>query len=131
MVTHRLTRAVVIACAIAAVAAPAASARPVDAPAGYTLPQEFQTADTRDTVTPPSQDLRHADTRDYVDGRGTYNSPDVVVLKAAQPVPQPTSSGIHWEDVGIGAGSLLALGLIALGGGALVVRRSAAKQLAG
>lgn len=141
MSTTRLTRAVATAVAIAAVAAPAAGARPVDAPAGYTLPQGFETADTRDSPAPrgiyepvpaePTQDLRNADTRDYADGRGTYNAPDVVVVKATQePVAEPAAGGIDWADVGLGAGSLLGLGLITLAGGALIVQRRAARELA-
>ena len=130
MGTKRLTLAVALA--IAAAAAPAAAARPVDAPAdAWKLPHDFQTADTR-TVEPPPQDLRSPDSRDYADGRGTYNAPEVVVLEAPKPVAQPTAAGgVDWEDVGLGAGSLLGMALIALGGGAVIVRRRGARQLAG
>jgi hypothetical protein len=140
MVTTRITRAVAVALAIVAAAAPAAVARPVDGPPGWQLPAGFETADTRDSPAnrgiyepvpaEPKQDLRHADTRDYADGRGTYNAPDVVVVKAPQPVAEPTSGGIDWADVGLGAGSLLGLGLIALAGGALIVQRRGARELA-
>ena len=65
----------------------------------YTLPHDFQTADTRDAVvsrglyepiTPseqrqPPQDLRNPDTVDFANGRGTYNAPEVVVVKAPEP----------------------------------------------
>jgi hypothetical protein len=69
------------------------------------------------------QDLRTPDTRDYADGRGTYNAPDVVVVEAPAPAPEPTVTGIDWEDVGIGAGGLLGASLLALGGALLVVQR--------
>jgi hypothetical protein len=128
--TNRLTRASALALAIAAAAAPAAVARPVDGPADWKLPQNFQTADTRDAVTPPQQDLRNADTRDYAEGRGTYNAPEVVVVDAPKPVAQPTADGIDWAAIGLGAGGVTALSLIALGGGVLIVRRRGAGQLA-
>jgi hypothetical protein len=138
MYTNRLTRTAAVALAIAAAAAPSAVARPVDESAGYKLPQDFQTADSRDrpatrgTYEPvpaeQTQDLRMADTRDYADGRGTYNAPDVVVVKAAEPVAQTDSGGIDWADAGLGAGSLLGLGLIALAGSLLIVQRRGARQ---
>ena len=39
------------------------------------------------------------------------------------PAPEPTATGINWEDVGIGAGGLLAASLIALAGTLAVVQR--------
>jgi hypothetical protein len=146
MTTHRITRIAAVALAIAAAAAPAAAARPVDGPADWKLPQDFQTADTQaptavtsrglyepmrpDEQPQPPQDLRSPDTVDYANGRGTYNSPEVVVVGAPAPVAQPTAGGVDWEDVGIGAGGLLGLSLIALGGGLVVVHRRGARQLA-
>jgi hypothetical protein len=152
MLNHRLTRIAAIAVAIAATGAPAASARPIDSlPSSDALPayptraaeasQDLRNPDTRDAaqgrglyapVRPedqpqPPQDLRSPDTRDFADGRGTYNSPEVVVVKAPAPVAAPTTGGgIDWEDVGIGAGGLLAASLIALGGTLLVVQRRGA-----
>jgi hypothetical protein len=35
----------------------------------------------------PRQDLRHPDTRDYAEGRGTYNAPEVVVVEKPQAQP--------------------------------------------
>jgi hypothetical protein len=146
MFNHRLTRTAAIAVAIAATGASAASAQPidsrlsVDAPPAYSTPlvdppQDLRNPDTRDfaegrgtynTVSPaPVRDLRNPDTRDFAEGRGTYNSPEVVVVKAP-PVAEPTATGIDWEDVGIGAGGLLAASLIALGGTLLVVQRRGA-----
>lgn len=134
MFNHRLTRAAAIAVAIAATAAPTASAddhwRTQPAP-----PQDLRSPDARDAaevrgISAPirPQDLRNPDTRDFADGRGTYNAPDVVVVKAP-PVAQPTATGIDWEDVGIGAG-LLGASLIALGGALLVVQRRSARAQA-
>lgn len=138
MIANRLTRTAAVAFAIAAAAAPVATARPVDGPTGWKLPDDFQTADTRDAVisrgiyepVPPEtrQDLRHADTRDYAEGRGTYNAPDVVVVEA--PAPARSAGGVDWADVGLGAGSGLGVGLIALAGGLLIVQRRSARQLA-
>ena len=144
MFTNRLTRAGAIALAIAAAAAPAAVAKPVDAPADYKLPQGFQTADSQDAVIQrgiyepmrpeeqpqPPQDLRMPDTVDYADGRGTYNAPDVVVVDAPKPVPQPAADGMDWADIGLGAGTVMGLSLIAVGGTLLVVRRRGAGPLA-
>ena len=119
MFTNRLTRTAAIALAIAAAAAPAASARPIEEPAAtqkYTLPHDFRSADARGTDQ-PQQDLRSADTRDYAEGRGTYNAPEVVVVDVPQPVAQPTAGGIDWQDVG-------------LGGALAIVHRRGARELA-
>jgi hypothetical protein len=145
MFVNRLTRAAAVALAIAAAAAPAAFAKPMDAPADYKLPQGFQTPDSRDAVIQrgiyepmrpedqpqPPQDLRSPDTVDYANGRGTYNAPEVVVVKAPPPAaPQPAGDGMDWADIGLGAGTVMGLSLIALGGGVLLVRRRGAGQLA-
>jgi hypothetical protein len=144
MFVNRLTRAGAVALAIAAAAAPAAAAKPVDASADYKLPHGFQTADTQDAVIQrglyepmrpedqpkPPQDLRMPDTIDYANGRGTYNAPEVVVVDAAKPAPQPAADGMDWADIGLGAGGVMALSLVALGGGLLIVRRRDAGQLA-
>ena len=120
MFNHRLTRTAAVTVALAAFAVPAASAEPIDAARGgiyYPTPAE------------ETQDLRHADTRDYAEGRGTFNSPDVVVVKSpAEPVA--TSGGVDWADVGVGAGGMLSLALIGAGGALVVVRRRSV-QLAG
>lgn len=149
MFVNRLTRMGAVALAIAAAAAPAAVARPVDAPAEYKLPHGFQTdaaasADTGGAVVPrglyepmrpedqpqPPQDLRMPDTVDYANGRGTYNAPEVVVVDAPKPAPQPIADDMDWADIGLGAGTVMGLGLIALGGTLLVVRRRDAGHLA-
>jgi hypothetical protein len=134
MFNQRLTRTAAIAVAIAATAAPAA----------YGQPQDLRSPDARDAeqhrgiyepMRPqdrpkPAQDLRNPDTRDFADGRGTQNSPDVVVVKMPAPVPEPAVTGIDWEDVGIGAGGLLGASLIALGGTLLIVQRRGARAQA-
>ena len=133
MFTHRLTRAGVVALAIAAAAAPAASARPLDdpTPAKHELPHDFQSADAHSEAQPqPAQDYRNPDTIDYADGRGTYNAPDVVVVEAPAPPAQPAGDGMDWADIGLGAGTVTGLALVALGGGLLIVRRRGAGQLA-
>jgi hypothetical protein len=67
-----------------------------------------------------AQDLSSPDARDAAAGRGTFNAPDVTVLKVAQE-PAPQSGGVDWIDVAIGAGG--GLGVLAVGtGGALLVR---------
>jgi len=141
MFKHRLIRTVAVVLALGAVAAPAAAARP----AGATLPHDFQTADTRDAVVhrglyepmrpedqpQPPQDLRHPDTVDFANGRGTYNSPEVVVVDLPKPVSGPISAGgIDWADAGLGAGSLLGITLIGLGGALFIVRRRGVRRLA-
>jgi hypothetical protein len=156
MFNHRLTRTAAVTLAIAASAAPTASARAIDdAPIHRALPadstptvestQDLRSPDARDAalhrglyqpIRPqdqpkPPQDLRNPDTRDYANGRGTYNSPDVIVVKALAPVADPTTAGgVDWEDVGIGAGGLLGAILIALGGTLLVVQRRGARAQA-
>jgi hypothetical protein len=129
MFSHRVTRIAAVTAALAATAAPAA----------YGLPQDLRGPDARDAaqhrgiyepVRPqdqpqpqPPQDLRNPDTRDHAVGRGSYNAPDVVVVEAPAPVPEPTATGVDWEDVGIGAGGLLGASLLALGGALLVLQR--------
>jgi hypothetical protein len=123
MINHRITHTIAVAFAIAAASAPIASADPAPYRDGYEPIPATPAEETR-------QDLRSADTRDYAEGRGTYNAPEVVVVDAPQPVAQPTSGGIDWADVGIGAGGLLGLSLMGLGGALFVVHRRGAHQLA-
>ena len=144
MSNHRITHIAAVALAIAAAAAPAAAAMPADGPVDWKLPQDFQTADSRDAVTSrglyepmrpedqpqPPQDLRMPDTVDYANGRGTYNAPEVVVVDVPKSAPQPAADGMDWADIGLGAGTMTGLALVALGGGLLIVRRRDAGQLA-
>ena len=124
MFAHRLSRTIAVTLALGAVAAPTAVAMPDAGPVvanKYTLPHDFQSADTRDAVVPthngsattvgsgglyepmqpenqpqPRQDLRSPDTVDFANGRGTYNSPEVVVVKASEARGAPVSGGIDW-----------------------------------
>jgi hypothetical protein len=134
MSNHRITHIAAVALTIAAASAPAAVADSAD----WKLPHGFQTADSSDAVpTPrglyepmrpedqpqPPQDMRNPDTVDYANGRGTFNAPEVVVVDAPAPVAEPVTAGIDWEDVGIGAGGLLGVTLVGLGGALALVHR--------
>ena len=86
--------------------------------------------DTRDAAQTAQalQDLRSPDAGDAAEGRGTYNSPPVVIVKVPQPSPAAApgpspAGGIDWADAGIGAGSLIGLSLIGLGGWLVIVHR--------
>jgi hypothetical protein len=72
-------------------------------------------------TTEPVVDMRTPDAKDHGEGRGTFCAPDVTVVKVVD--PQPTNTGFEWGDAGIGAGGLLGLALIALGGTAAVAHR--------
>jgi hypothetical protein len=88
--------------------------------ATFALTPAAASAQPRNDPAGPAQDMRSADTRDAANGRGTYNSPRVVVVKL--PAAEPSSAdGLDWADAGLG--SLLGLGAIGLGGALLVVHR--------
>jgi hypothetical protein len=113
---RRLIRSAALGLALAALAAPAAGAQ---------QPQDTGPADTRDAAGGrwAPQDPRPLDTHDAAGGRWAYNSPEVVIVKA-QPTPQPApADGLDWADAGIGAGSLLGLSLIGLGGALFIGHR--------
>jgi hypothetical protein len=131
MNSHRFTRPAALALTLVALAAPAAVAKPID----------LRSPDARDaartgslagTTSTPRQNLRSPDTRDHAEGRGAFNAPEVTVVKLAKPAPAPAGEGgIDWGDVGIGAGSVLGLALLALGGTfAVVHRRQGARPMA-
>ena len=109
---HRLTRSAAVGLALAALTAPTAAAQQ----------QDLRSPDARDAAsvgqTPP--DLRSPDTRDAAAGRGTFSAPHTVIK-----VPQstPSAGGMDWDDAGIGAGALLALIALGVGGAIAVVRR--------
>ena len=121
MTTHRITRTAALALALAAMSAPAALAQDLRMPdtrdaspaEPVVLDQDLRNADQRD-VTPP-QDFRGADAT----GAPTQGSA-VVVVRAPEAAP---ASGIDWGDAGIGAGGLLGITLIGLGGTLLVLHR--------
>jgi DNA segregation ATPase FtsK/SpoIIIE-like protein len=138
---HRFTRSAALGLALVALAAPipgAASAAPIpdaqtrldmrspdtrDAVQAAQAQQDMRSPDSRDAVqaAQAQQDMRSPDSRDASTGSGTYTSPQVVIVK---PQPQPAAAnGIDWADAGIGAGSLLGLSLLGLGGALFIVHR--------
>jgi hypothetical protein len=153
MPSHTVTTAVAVAVAFAAFTPSGATARPIDPAAapvtahteGAPTPvQDLRAlaktsslagttsirpdmASTRATAprlaAQVRQDLRSADTRDAAEGRGAFNSPQVVVVKAPPPQQPAIVDGIDWADAGIGAGSLLGLGLITLAGTLAITHR--------
>jgi hypothetical protein len=111
----RLTRPAALGLALAALAAPTAGAQ-----------QDLRSPDARDAAQAaearqdqPAQDLRSPDARDAGEGRGTFNAPEVTVVKVTD--PSPASGGLDWGDAGIGAGGLLGLILLGLGSALAVV----------
>ncbi len=121
MTTHRITRTAALALALAAIGAPSALAQDLRMPdtrdgspgVPVVVDRDLRNADQRD-VTPP-QDFRGADAAGApTDGR------TVVVVRAPEAVP---ASGIDWGDAGLGAGGLLGVTLIGLGGTLLVLHR--------
>jgi hypothetical protein len=98
--------------------ATSATAEPIDSPA--------HRRHTDSTITVP-QDLRSPDARDAAAGRGTFNAPEVTVLK----IPAPAHSshgGVDWADAAIGAGGATGLFAISLAGAMTLRRRQAAPR---
>jgi hypothetical protein len=109
----RLTRSAALSLAIAALAAPTAMADQHASDPMYPLQGAGY------------QDLRSPDARDAAQGRGTFNAPEVTVVKVPAPTTAaPAADGLDWNDVGIGAAGVLGLALIACGGAFAVVRTS-------
>ena len=133
--TRRLTRSTAVGLALAALAAPTALADPhaadVHARAEAAQKQDLRSPDAREAATRAGtkQDLRTPDTRDASDGRGTYTAPNVIIVKVPEPVQ--AEGGIDWADAGIGAGGLLGLTLLGLGGSLAVVHRRQAHATPG
>jgi hypothetical protein len=116
----RLTRSAALGLTIAALAAPAALADPHASDPNYPLKDNSS----------GYQDLRSPDARDAAEGRGTFNAPEVTVVKVPAASPAPAGDGIDWADVGIGAVGVLGLSLIAVGGGIAVVKTSRTSRTA-
>ena len=116
----RITRSAALGLTLAAFAAPTAGAVPAD----------LRSPDARDAAltsslagtSAPRQDLRSPDARDHTAGRGTFNAPDVTVVKVTEPAP--TAGGFDWADAGIGAGGILGLVLVGAGGALVITRRA-------
>jgi hypothetical protein len=116
MIHHRLARSAALGLALAALAGPAGGAQ---------QPQDLRSPDTQDAAKAAQapQDLRSPYTGDAAGGRGAFDSPQVVIVKErSQPQPAP-ADGLDWADAGIGAGTLLGLGLIGLGGALFIGHR--------
>ena len=143
MFRSRFTRSAGIALAVAALGASTAVAQPIDyrapvaidagTPSAQTT-KDLRTPDAVDAGTPATTtaagtDLRTPDAVDHGLGRGTFSAPDVTVVKVADP---PPTAGFDWSDAGIGAGGLLGLILVGLGGTLVVThRRHSRMPLAG
>lgn len=121
------TRILAAALVTVAVAAAPASAKPIDpigtgGPATTSPSDDLRAPDNREAVvttqSPVPGDLRTPDAVDAGLGRGTA---DVTVVEVPQ--RSVTSSGIEWEDAGLGAAIVLGLGLLGLGGFAVAHRR--------
>jgi hypothetical protein len=155
MFTRTLTTALVAS----ALVAPAAVAQPIDtgppdihaslaqAAAAEHHKQDLRSPDARDAAlaqerqyssypaypspepTGSAQDLRSPDTRDAAEGRGTFNAPDVAVVKVPQTAP--SSSGFEWDDAGIGAGIVFGLMLLTAGATVAVVRQRRRTAISG
>jgi hypothetical protein len=130
MNTKRITQSAALGLVLAAGAAPASGAQQEIRMPDQIAPSPEMRQEYVAPATDERQDFRHPDTIDAAAGRGTDSSPDVVVVKipAQAPSAAVSADGLDWQDAGIGAGGLLALGLIGLGGTLLVVhhRRGAA-----
>ena len=114
-----IIRSAVVTLAFAATAAPAALAAPVSLP----------NPDNRVEAV-PARTYLSPDARDRAEGRTT---PDVIVVSAATPAATPstaTGGGIDWTDAGLGAGGVLGLTLISIGGALVAVRRHGTRGLA-
>jgi hypothetical protein len=107
----------------------APDARVSDAPRVNYIGTDLRAPDARipDAPRPAfiGSDLRAPDTLDAADGRGTFNAPEVMVVKVREPAPAPVQAtdGLDWGDAGIGAAGLLGLAALALGGAFAVVHR--------
>ena len=141
MFRSRFARTIGLGMTIAALGASTAGAQPSDLrtpdaiAAGqqqtttqYT-PSDVRTPDAvaagQPKTTQPVTDMRSPDAKDHGQGRGTFSAPDVTVVKIVD--PQPTGTGFDWGDAGIGAGGLLGLLLVALGGTAAVAHHRHAR----
>jgi hypothetical protein len=126
---HRRHRRALAVLGLAGAAALAAGA-PTDALAQppHDLRALAKTSSLAGTTSTPRQlaaspqDLRSPDARDAAEGRGTFNSPRIVVVKAEPQTRPALTSGFDWVDAGIGAGLTASL-LLGAAGLASVRRR--------
>lgn len=127
MKQSRFARTAALALAVCAITAPVAGATTSFTKPGHDY-QDLRSPDTRDRAeqtsqaSPPRQDLRSPDTRDLADGRTrSAAAPDITVVKTVEPVS--SGGGLDVGDAGIGAGIMLGLILVALGGSLAVMHR--------
>ena len=137
MKIRRITHLATLGLTIAAVAYPtavgyAAPPQSDTAAAGQqpSTPQNLVSPDARDATgtaspagAPDAVDQRSPDAQDAADGRGTWQAPNVTVVRVPQVESVPSSTGLDWGDAGIGAGAMLGLTLVGLGGTLAVVHR--------
>jgi hypothetical protein len=134
MVRHcRLSRMVAVAIAASSLGITSAAAGAAD----LRSPDAVDAAAAA-AVAPAGIDLRSPDAQDL--GRGVPSSAPALIdarspdsidradggvrpTAAVEIVPAGPSSGFDWGDAGIGAGSVAALVLLALGGGLMVMHR--------
>lgn len=109
--TQRIRRIVALATAIAAVAAPAAWAAPIEPPI---------LSDNAGSTTGNAPRAQSAEEQSYALHRVSDYDSGVDALPSSAPVPT-ASDGFDWGDAGIGASAMLALAAMA-GGTALVLR---------
>jgi hypothetical protein len=136
MSPQRLIQTAALGVTIAAFAAPgtagAQDLRSPDARDGGPVAhagQDLRSPDARSGFAPHAvtvgADLRTPDSRDAGEGRGTFNAPDVMVVKVREPAAAPVSAsdGLDWGDAGIGAGVLVGVAALGLGGVLAAARR--------
>jgi hypothetical protein len=117
MTKSRIINSAALGLALAVLAAPTAGAQP----------QDLRSPDAQDAgggtaVAPaPGTDLRSPDARDVANGRGTFSAPEVTVVRVTE--PSTDGGGLDWADAGIGAGALLGLILVGVGGTFAIVHR--------
>ena len=147
MAHHRSTYAAAIALAVAALAVPAAEARP-DGPspelrvtsslAGTTSSTDLRTPDAKDAAEGPApelQDQRSPDARDaasraVVIGRGATAPAPTGPARSSAADAADNGSDTDWGDVAIVGGATAALLLAASGTTLVVRRRDASRKLA-
>jgi len=118
MTKSRITTSAALGLALAVLAVPTA---------GAYAQQDLRSPDAQDAgggtaVAPaPGTDLRSPDARDVANGRGTFSAPEVTVVRVTE--PSTDGGGLDWADAGIGAGALLGLILVGVGGTFAVVHR--------
>lgn len=114
---HVTKRMLSVLLAAAAIAAPVASARPIDRvlPPGTVHGFQERTATLAGgTATPANARKQAAITRDVTSQTDGSNEPSVKVIK-------PSSDGFNWGDAGIGGAAVFTL--LSLGTAALLVGR--------